>query len=407
MTLNGELLYNISEKIHIKNRENSLYFISTNEQIGYNICMPYIISIKEITYSSKCKIDLTILPCYTSCKKCSKAFSKSDSSNHNCLIGECKPNYYQSPLNPYNCFMISEKPSSWFFDYSNLSFGLCSPECETCSGPNNTNCLSCYNTYTNQNFSHLYKGQCLRECPEGTFQSEANGHLICEDCYKNCKSCDQRGDYINMNCETCLDNNAIKKGSNCYNVYDIKNKSFYDPENNSVITSCFQLFNYYIKENTNECISSFENGFYISNNNTGLVSKCHSKCRTCSKNHTEISTNCDTCLYGNYLLQEGNCVPNCSFGYYQEGNQCKKCYKNCLLCNSKEIMINNQLTDISLIKISTNENFGNLYDVSIKFFNLAIKELQNVTNLKMNDINFDKLTNILRYIPCWSAFTRI
>ena len=124
MTLNGELLNNKSEKMHIKNHENLLYFISTNEQIGYNIGIPYSVTIKEITYSSKCKIDLTILPCYTSCKKCSKAFSKSDSSNHNCLIGECNPNYYQSPLNPYNCFMISEKPSSWYFDYSNLSFGL-------------------------------------------------------------------------------------------------------------------------------------------------------------------------------------------------------------------------------------------------------------------------------------------
>ena len=62
--------------------------------------------------------------------------------------------------------------------------------------------------------------------------------------------------------------------------------------------------------------------------------------------------------------------------------------------------MDNQLKEISLIKISTNENFGNLYDISIKFFNLAIKELQNVTNLKMNDINFDKLTNMLRYIPC-------
>ena len=294
MTLNGELLNNISEQMHIKNIENLLYFISTNEQSGYNISIPYNVNVKEITYSSKCKIDLTILPCYTSCKKCSKAFSKSNIYNHNCLIGECKPNYYQSPLNPYNCFMITEKPSSWYFDYANLSFGLCNSECETCFGPNNSECLSCYNININRNYSHLYKGQCLRECPEGTFQFEVNGYYLCEDCYKNCKSCNQRGNHINMNCEACLNDNSIKRGNNCYNVHDPDNKSFYNPENTSVITSCFELFNYYIKENTYECISSFENGFYISNNITGLVSKCHSDCKTCSKHYTNISSNCDS-----------------------------------------------------------------------------------------------------------------
>ena len=352
MTISGELLKETTGKIHIKNQNTIIYFISTNNKIGKNISISFNVSIKEITYYSKCKIDLTIIPCYISCEKCSQSNSSSNIYNHNCLIGGCKRNYYKSPLNEYNCFNLAEKDPSWYFDNYTNEFGLCHNECVTCSGPNNNDCLSCYNKDNNPDFSHLYLGQCIKNCPEGTYEYETHGFFICKKCFPNCKNCTMGGDDDNMNCNSCLNESSIKMENNCYILYDDISKSFYNPKNlNGLeITSCFELFGYYIKENTNECIPSKDNGYYISNNITGVISKCHSDCKTCSKNYTESSSNCDTCANNNYYLQEGNCVPNCSLGYYLEGYECKKCHDNCLTCYSSPYYINETLVDMQCIQ---------------------------------------------------------
>ena len=49
-------------------------------------------------------------------------------------------------------------------------------------------------------------------------------------------------------------------------------------------TSCYEKFGLYIKEDSNECIPlpNEEEGYYISNNKTGLLSKCHSNCLSCN-----------------------------------------------------------------------------------------------------------------------------
>ena len=45
--------------------------------------------------------------------------------------------------------------------------------------------------------------------------------------------------------------------------------------------------------------------------------------------------------------------------------------------------MNNKLKNIFLIKEKTNENIGNIYDISNEVYNIAIKELQQVTNLEI------------------------
>ena len=37
------------------------------------------------------------------------------------------------------------------------------------------------------------------------------------------------------------------------------------------ITSCFELFGKYIKENATNCINEIEDGYFISNKKTGLL----------------------------------------------------------------------------------------------------------------------------------------
>jgi pilin isopeptide linkage protein len=53
-----------------------------------------------------------------------------------------------------------------------MSFGLCHNECATCFGPNITDCLTCHNKNILPNFSHLYDGKCINDCPEGTYEYE-------------------------------------------------------------------------------------------------------------------------------------------------------------------------------------------------------------------------------------------
>ena len=113
-------------------------------------------------------------------------------------------------------------------------------------------------------------------------------------------------------------------------------KSFFVPESNNPISTCFVLLHKYIIENTSECIdkpeANIENqNYYISNAQTGLLSPCHISCLTCFQSPTSSNQNCDSCKDG--LLKDGNCVMNCGEGYYVNDNKCLKCHDNCKTCS--------------------------------------------------------------------------
>jgi len=349
--INGDELKE-AEEIQVNQKESIFYFNPKNNNRAKNLTIKYKVSI-EAKYSSTCKIDLTILPCYISCHKCFKWKSESDENNHNCLLNECEQDYFESPLNENNCYSLEEKNKSWYLDNTTRKFGICHEECFECSGPSNKDCISCYNFDINPTFSHLYKGQCLNDCPEGTYKTISNDRsyefYICEDCYKNCKSCSQTGDPINMNCNSCINENDIKKGNNCYKLYENDKKTFYKPESME-ITSCLQLFNNYIKDDSYECIDTYEDGYFISNPITGVISRCHSDCKTCSKIYNDTNSNCDTCKNEELYFEEGNCVSSCSIGYYLDGMICKKCHQNCHSCYSSQIILSNNLIDMQCIQ---------------------------------------------------------
>ena len=140
------------------------------------------------------------------------------------------------------------------------------------------------------------------------------------------------GNANDMKCTSCPDNN-IKYLKNCYEISNPNDKSFYDPEDNAKITSCFQLHTKYIKDNAYECISEYEENYYISNEVTGVVSECDSNCKTCSQS----STTCTSCSEELYL-QEGHCGTSCPSNYYKQGKNCFKCHDNCLTCEAEKIL---------------------------------------------------------------------
>ena len=356
-TINGELININNSKFILENENQYIYdFISTNDESVNKFELLYTISIQE-SYSTQCKIELTILPCYDSCNRCSKDKSSSNSEDHNCFENDCKEDYYVDPTKNTNCFKIEEKKDNWYFDVEENKFGFCDESCAKCEGPLNNQCLSCYTPETNSNHAYLYNKQCLSSCPDGTYpKKQSDGYYKCLSCYKNCKTCSQGGVASNMNCDTC-DEKYIHFAKNCFKECDSNSKSFYLPESNE-ISSCYESYDYYIEENTYECIYKGNlEGFFLSNSTTGLISHCHSDCKTCSQNYTESNSNCDSCKNENMNFFEGNCISTCPEGYYSleksssnNKKQCKKCYDKCLTCNSGPIYNNlNLLTNMNCI----------------------------------------------------------
>ena len=87
-----------------------------------------------------------------------------------------------------------------------------------------------------------------------------------------------------MNCVRCEEGDIKANNYNCYKVYNSTLKTFYDPDNINIITSCKELLNKYILIDSNECIDSIPSEeYYFENATTGLLAPCHSDCKTCSK----------------------------------------------------------------------------------------------------------------------------
>ena len=280
-TLNDQIL---NGKIIISNNNYNLDFIVTNNGIIKNaiINANYIVSVEdEEAYSKKCKLILNFKNCYKSCETCSVGVGGSNENQHNCIT--CWDKYYLSPENNNNCYSIDEKKKNWYFDSNTLKFGFCHEECKTCSGPNNFNCTSCNNGL------YLDKGYCTNQCSPENFpmgiQNDEDDYFLCRECHQNCQTCSNSKIFTGMNCETCKEN-QIKYNDNCYEIYDSSKKIFSVPNDsdiNNQLSSCFQKFGLYIKEDFKECIPfpNEDEGYYLSNSETGLLSKCYANCLSC------------------------------------------------------------------------------------------------------------------------------
>ena len=277
--LNNERIFN---RTLIPNNDYILDFVMTTNELTSNqsIIVDYIISVEdESVFSKECQIEFKFKTCYKSCETCSEDDSNSNETQHNCLT--CNKNYFHSPKNNKNCYLEEEKEINWYLDLNNLKFEICNEECRSCSGPTNFNCTSCKNGF------YLFNGNCIAECTEGYFstilEKESESYFICNKCYINCKTCSSLGNGQNMSCQSCKEN-QIKYNNNCFEIKNNEIKSFLDPENDSMITNCFKKYGLYIKEDSNECIPFpiEDEGYFISNNETGLLSKCHDNCNSCN-----------------------------------------------------------------------------------------------------------------------------
>ena len=210
---------------------------------------------------------------------------------------------------------------------------VCPSDCLQCVSSYSSDCSSCRDTN-----KYLYNGKCYTTCPSGSFgTTDSSRTRICQSCHSNCDTCNGAG---NTRCLTCA-TNKIKYNKNCLTISDNNKKTFQSPSDSSKITSCYESYRKYIKENGYECIDRPQKGYYISNIKTGLLSPCHEFCETCSQKYNDTNTNCDSCSSTTYQIKEGHCVQSCPEGYYQNDTYCLKCYKNCETCDKDMIEYSN------------------------------------------------------------------
>ena len=347
-TLNGE---KINQTTLIINNENILDFIVANNHISEinTKTFNYTVSVEDNeAYTKQCQITFNLISksCYHSCENCFLDINESNEENHNCIT--CKKNFYFSPENKNNCYSIDEKKINWYYDSIKSEFGICHEECLSCSGPTELNCLSCFNGLYLDNLS------CKLNCSGGYFPVKFNlgqGYYFeCHKCNSNCKTCINDGDSQNMNCLTCKEN-YIKYNNNCYIIDDDSIKSFYVYEDDEFYsTNCYEKFRLYIKEDSNECIPLpfADEGYYISNNETGLLRKknvtCHPNCKSCNRefNPTINEMNCLECIddyffiYGKNNCYDSTILQDNKYYFNTTDSKFHKCYNTCLECLNSE-----------------------------------------------------------------------
>lgn len=148
---------------------------------------------------------------------------------------------------------------------SSTNCRYCHTQCNGCTGPSNTNCVSCKGSLK---VNSQGEEVCAPVCTANEYQSERNGDFICFPCHSQCSGCTGP---TNTQCVRCT------------NV-------------NNTFTS------------SNECTATCPFGSYP--DHQSKCRACDSQCNGCTG---PSSMNCTTCTDKSMLQTTGEivCVPSC------------------------------------------------------------------------------------------------
>ncbi|KAF7688537.1 hypothetical protein HF521_013344 [Silurus meridionalis] len=213
-------------------------------------------------------------------------------------------------------------PSHHYSDRSGVCH-LCHKHCHQCSGPDHSQCLSCYPNH------YLLNGSCVNECPTGFFNGETQR---CEPCHPNCLSCTGRHSHECLGCRAHL----YREGKSVY--YADEESRACEPCEPSCAectqaercVSCREGLLFVNKQGW--CVSSCPSQHYHDTIQS-TCELCHATCRTCTGKGVN---DCSSCHPGD-SLSEGTCDSLCALGEYytsevEEYYNCKPCDQSCLAC---------------------------------------------------------------------------
>ena len=196
-------------------------------------------------------------------------------------------------------------------------------------------------------YSNLNESQCFESVPEGYYIYDEENKKI-DECYKNCKTCKEKGNDDNNNCITCKEGYFYENG-NC-----VKECTYYHFTNNNDIEVCSCPLNNTCKECSDEslqnglCITCNERDSYFTKesergnvfincykNLKGYYLKgvyfypCYETCDECSGEGSESQHQCTACKSGynfiNGIDPNSNCYKICDYFYYFDESNKYQC----------------------------------------------------------------------------------
>jgi hypothetical protein len=195
-------------------------------------------------------------------------------------------------------------------------------------------------------YSTLDESQCFETVPEGYYIYDYDNKII-DECYKNCKTCNEKGYDDNNNCITCKEGYFYEYG-NC--VKKCKYNSFTD---DNFIEVCTCPLNIKCKECSDEslksnlCITCNIEGKYFAKYSElsydfmdcyqslkGYYLKadyffpCYETCNECLNEGNENLHKCIECKPGYKFINEinnSNCYKICDFFYYLDESNEYRC----------------------------------------------------------------------------------
>ena len=199
----------------------------------------------------------------------------------------------------------------------------CHNTCETCSGSNDDDCITC------KPYADKVDGRC--ECNAGWYMNALGN---CQQCNNTCRTCE--GPNI-TDCTGCK-NMATLVDGRCY----CSSGHFTDSLGNC--TSCHQTCAECNGAGANECTSCFENaatgslafgscdcniGWQRPNGQVDCVEiTCHNTCETCT---SESANDCYSCKDNATHQEDGSC--SCDDEWYMDSfGDCQACYPTCRTC---------------------------------------------------------------------------
>lgn len=338
---------------------------------------------------------------YPNSGKCLPCYSPSSTSETALACATCngpaKTDCVTCPQGTYkwtDSSCIRACPNGYYSQTSPLNICIkCDGTCATCNGGNSNNCLTCDVPY----YLETSTSKCISTCPSGYWPDSVT--RTCKLCYqavplvsdeqtcfkctqgtsRDCTACVAGTAYLYPLNGTCLLNCpsgwwADTSSNECKQCYQYtttaptKNTcATCDGSNSNNCLSCtLPLF---LDATTKTCVSSCPSGYWGNSANARCTlcyqattsTDINKNCKTCSG---PLSTNCLTCLAGNYYFASNQtCLGGCPPGFFADSttSSCIPCYVasdptvanrtcvtcdgpfsyNCLTCEQGNVLVSN------------------------------------------------------------------
>ncbi|TBU41363.1 insulin-like growth factor binding protein [Dichomitus squalens] len=311
---------------------------------GQCTCNPGWTAASNGTACAKCA-DGFFLDNNENCEVCSLGCTQCADGSGDCIT--CKSGFTQNANDRTQCF-ASQSTTSTGTTCPDGSFSNgtacepCSPLCQTCTGPDSSDCIICgAGKYT-------LNGNCVGTdgngvCDGSTLVADNNKHE-CTTCPLGCTSCKFSSFNVastidQVQCTGCLPGTVLS-GGKC--VASCPTGTFLDPKDNVTCTACdsscgtcagsatfcLTCANNQLASN-GTCVASCPSNSFSS---SGQCITCHSDCASCSGSSFN---QCSSCPSDRPVLTNGRCLPTCSQSQFfdKTSSTCQSCDASCSSCS--------------------------------------------------------------------------